>query len=101
MMMKRIALTTLAAAATFTTAALAPAAVTPAAAQSLGIYIGTPPPVRYQYVPPVPAGYVWAPGYWRWDRGRQVWIDGRWMKPRHGHRWAPGHWNRGWGWGHD
>jgi hypothetical protein len=71
------------------------------AAQPLGIYIGTPPPVRYHYTPPAPADYVWAPGYWRWDRGRQVWIDGRWVKPRHGPRWAPGHWKRGRGWWDD
>jgi hypothetical protein len=106
-MMKRIALTALAAAATFTTAALAPAVVTPAAAQSFGVYIGTPPQPRY-YAPPVQR--VWAPGYWTWHHGRQVWVDGRWVNravapaPAWGQGWSPGWnsgWNPGWGWGHD
>jgi len=74
-MLKRIALTTLAAAATFTTAALGPAAVTPAAAQGVSIYFGPPQP-RY-YAPPVQR--VWAPGYWTWHHGRQVWVDGHWV----------------------
>jgi Spy/CpxP family protein refolding chaperone len=102
-MMKRIALTALAAAATFTTAAFAPAVVAPAAAQSLGIYIGTPPQPRY-YAPPVQR--VWAPGYWTWHHGRQVWVDGHWVTrtvapaPGWGPGWSPG-WTPGWGWGRD
>lgn len=99
--MKRIALTALAAAATFTTAALAPAVVTPAAAQSFGVFIGTPQPQRY-YAPPPPRYYappvqrVWAPGYWTWHHGRQVWVDGRWMNQRPAPGWGQG-WNPGWG----
>ncbi|MBN9514435.1 MAG: YXWGXW repeat-containing protein [Alphaproteobacteria bacterium] len=89
--MKRIALTTIAAA-SFLTVALGTAAVTPASAQSFGVYIGRSAPAPY-YAPPVQR--VWVPGYWTWHHGRQVWVDGRW-------RGGPQPvWNRGWGWGHD
>lgn len=90
-MMKRIALTTIAAA-SFLTVALGTAAVTPASAQSFGVYIGRSAPAPY-YAPPVQR--VWVPGYWTWHHGRQVWVDGRW---RGG---PPPVWNRGWGRGHD
>lgn len=93
MMMKRFALTALAAAATFTTATIAPAAVTPVAAQAFGVWIGTPPPPRY-YAPPVQR--VWVPGYWTWHHGRQVWVDGRWVKERPVPAFGPG-WSPGWG----
>lgn len=103
MLMKRFALTALAAAATFTTAALATAAVTPAAAQSFGVHIGAPQQPRY-YAPPVQR--VWAPGYWTWHHGRQVWVEGRWVTRAvaPAPAWSPGwnsRWNPGWGWGHD
>ncbi len=99
-MLKRIALTTLAAA-TFATATLASAAFMPAAAQGFGIYFGTPAPRYYAPPPPPPVQQVWVPAHWRWHHGRQVWIDGHW-EPR-GPAWNSG-WNngnRGWGWGHD
>lgn len=103
-MMKRIALTTLAAA-SFLTVAVGTVAVAPASAQSFGVYIGTPPPAPY-YVPPVQR--VWVPGHWRWHHGRQVWVDSHWRGgPPPAAYWRPGPWqpqpawNRGWGWGHD
>lgn len=102
MMMKRFAVTALAAAATFTTATIAPAAVTPAAAQAFGVWIGTPQPQRYYAPPPPPRYYappvqrVWVPGYWTWHHGRQVWVDGRWVKERPVPAFGPG-WSPGWG----
>ena len=103
--MKRVALTTIAAA-SFLTVALGTAAVTPASAQSFGIHIGPPAPAPYYYAPPVQR--VWVPGYWRWHHGRQVWVDGRWRGgPPPAAYWRPSPWqpqpawNRGWGWGHD
>ena len=103
-MMKRFALTAIAAA-TFTTVALGTAIVTPAAAQSLGINIGTPAPYYYgppvQYAPPVQR--VWVPGAWQWYGGRQVWVDGRWASGPRAPYWKPTPWHRGWhhGWYHD
>ena len=70
-----------------------------------------PPPPRYEVVPPPRVGYVWTPGYWRWDapHHHHVWINGRYVHERHGehwvaHRWSEhdgrwrfndGHWERG------
>jgi YXWGXW repeat-containing protein len=54
-----------------------------------------PPPLRVVAVPAPRRGYVWAPGYWRWDGHRHVWADGRWMRERRGERWVPAHWEQG------
>ena len=35
-----------------------------------------PPPPRVEVVPAPRVGYVWAPGYWRWNGHRHVWING-------------------------
>ena len=67
-----------------------------------------PPPLRYEPVPPPRVGFVWAPGYWRWDGHRHVWMGGRWLEARPGyhyvgerwehrdgrHHFEPGHWER-------
>jgi len=38
-------------------------------------------------------GYVWVPGYHRWDGGHYVWEKGRWDKPPREHaRWIAPHW---------
>jgi len=40
-------------------------------------------------------GYVWVPGYHRWDGGRYVWVPGAYAAPPRPHaRWVPGHWAR-------
>src|SRR5262249_11472275 len=90
LMIKRTALILLAGAALF-----APAAFTPAAAQSLGvnISIGTPPPPPiYEAVPAPRVGYVWAPGYWRWGDGRRVWAPAHGTGAGRGHRGVAAHW---------
>ena len=115
-MLKTTLFTTLAAAAISLPALTVPALVTPAAAQAnLNISIGTPPPAPIYEAVPVPRpGYVWAPGFWRWDSGRHVWAPGHWMGERRGYHWVPdrwdhhdggyrhmeGHWDRDarWGW---
>ena len=51
-----------------------------------------PPPPRIVVTPSVRAGYVWAPGYWRWNGRQHVWVDGRYMRERRGYRWHPAHW---------
>ena len=51
-----------------------------------------PPPARVVVVPTPRHGYVWAPGYWRWNGRAHVWVDGRWLRERHGYHWVPAHW---------
>ena len=51
-----------------------------------------PPPERVVIAPAVRPGYVWAPGYWRWDGRRHVWQDGHYMRERRGYHWRPSHW---------
>jgi WXXGXW repeat (2 copies) len=58
---------------------------------SVGITIAPPAP-RYEAVPPPRAGWVWAPGGWRWINGHYVWHRGYWVVARAGWRWVPGHW---------
>ena len=41
----------------------------------------------------VPPGYVWAPGYWRWEGRRHVWVGGHWMGARPGYYWVPPRWD--------
>jgi hypothetical protein len=95
-MLKRTVFTALAAAAVSTSALVIPAMLTPAAAQGINVMIGTPPPAPvYEVVPAPRAGYVWAPGYYRWEGGRHVWTQGRWMAERAGYRWVPDRWDHG------
>ena len=80
-MLKRIAITSLAAAA-FLSTAVALASLTPAAAQ-LSITFGSPPPPPVYEVVPVPrVGYVWAPGHYVLVNDRYVWTRGQWLAER-------------------
>ena len=54
-----------------------------------------PPAPKIIVAPPPRVGFVWAPGYWRWDGGQHVWVDGRWMRERHNFHWVPEHWDEG------
>ncbi|MET3654551.1 YXWGXW repeat-containing protein [Dyella japonica] len=58
---------------------------------SIGIGVAPPAP-RYEAVPPPRAGYVWAPGYWRWDGGRHVWVGGTWVRSRPGYVYHQSRW---------
>lgn len=73
----------------------APSAI--AAQVSVGVEIGVPPPApRYVRVPPPRAGYIWAPGYWRWSprAHRHVWVGGYWVRARPGYRYVPERWEQ-------
>jgi WXXGXW repeat (2 copies) len=73
-------------------AALLLGAMAPAHSQ-VGIDIQIAPPVpRVIVAPPPRPGWVWGPGYWRWDGQRHVWVDGHWMRERPGFRWVPEVW---------
>jgi hypothetical protein len=53
-----------------------------------------PPPDRVEVVPAPRHGYVWAPGYHRWDHGHHVWVKGHWIREREGHHWVPHRWEQ-------
>ena len=102
-MLKTIVVTTLAAAAISLPALTVPALVTPAAAQAnLNISIGRPPPAPIYEVTPAPRpGYVWAPGYYRYEGNHYLWTKGRWMAERRGYHWTNDRWEHGsHGWYH-
>ena len=83
--------------------ALGAAAPLPSMAYSnVSVVIRTAPPAPlYERIPPPRYGYVWAPGYWRWDpyARRHVWVVGRWMPARRGYYYRPPRWEHyGPGW---
>jgi hypothetical protein len=75
---------------------------TACAGASGGVYVRTgPPPLRREVIVTSPGqGYVWVPGYYRYDRSSYVWVAGRYERPPRGRaRWVQGHWQnsrRGW-----
>jgi hypothetical protein len=74
--------------------ALPLAAVVCAGAATAGPFVEieiAPPAPRFEH-PGVRAGFVWAPGCWRWDGRHHVWEDGHWEAERRGHHWVPAHW---------
>ena len=64
------------------------------------VHVGPPAPIHEAVPPPPHEGWVWQPGYHRWDGSHYVWVGGTYAEPpHHGARWVPGHWaNRGGGW---
>jgi len=66
----------------------------PISAQAaIGIDIDIAPPVpRVIVAPPPRAGFVWAPGYWRWNGHAHVWHDGYWVHERPGYHWVADGW---------
>lgn len=75
--------------------ASAGAVYAPTATAGVAVDIGinvAPPAPRYEVVPPPRAGYVWAPGYWRWEGQRHVWVGGNWMPARRGYVYHQARW---------
>lgn len=91
-MLKHVAITSLAAAAIFSTATVAMAPLTPAAAQVSITFGSPPPPPVYERVPAPRHGYVWAPGHYRIVNDRYVWTPGHWIAERPGQRWMGAQW---------
>jgi WXXGXW repeat (2 copies) len=73
------------------------------------VRIGPPPVVVERQTVAPHAGYVWQPGYHRWNGQTYVWSSGTWARPpyrnarwipgqwvqeRRGHYWVAGHWSR-------
>lgn len=67
-----------------------------AAGAQVVVRIGPPPP-PVEVIPVVPhPGWVWQPGFHRWDGFRYVWVPGHYARPPFfGARWIPGHWRPG------
>ena len=69
------------------------AAMAPMASQAGEVIIGVAPPrARVEVVPAARVGYVWSPGYYRWNGYRHVWVNGYWVRERVGWHWVPAHW---------
>lgn len=57
---------------------------------SVGVRIGSPPPIRVERVRPRSPGegFVWVDGYWYPNGGRYAWHKGYWTRPPYsGARW--------------
>jgi WXXGXW repeat (2 copies) len=59
------------------------------------IRVGPPAPIVEHPGPPPHPGYVWIPGYHRWDGHRYVWVGGHYAHPpHHGAEWVPDRYDR-------
>ncbi|MCX5643498.1 MAG: hypothetical protein NTZ17_02260 [Phycisphaerae bacterium] len=72
-----------------------------------GLVVPDQPPAKIEEVPPVdrPQGaqFVWVPGYWAWDAGRNgyLWVSACWRAAPANMYWVPGYWAKvpeGWEW---
>jgi hypothetical protein len=74
-------------------AAMLMGSVAPVFCAVAGIDIAVAPPTpRVVEAPPPRFGFVWAPGYYRWDGHRHVWVDGHFIRERRGWHWVPERW---------
>lgn len=74
------------------------ALVMPAFAQvefNIGIEMA-PPPARVVVLPAPRPGFIWAPGFWAWEGGSHVWVEGHWVEARPGYYWVPERWEDHW-----
>jgi len=64
------------------------------------VRVAPPAPIHERMVPSPGRGYVWTPGYHRWDGRAYVWAPGAWVRPPRPHaHWVKAHWtHRGGGW---
>jgi len=70
------------------------AASLPALAETRVVIRSAPPAMQVEDVPAARHGYVWAPGYWRWQNRRHVWARGHWERERRGQRFEPARWEQ-------
>jgi hypothetical protein len=60
-----------------------------------GVFVRVAPPraIVERAIPAPGPGYVWTPGYHRWDGRAYVWVPGAWMRPPRAHaRWVRPYW---------
>jgi hypothetical protein len=68
-------------------------ASSPIAFAQVYVHIGPPPPHREVVPPPPHPGWVWQPGYHRWDGAHYIWVPGAYAEPPRPHAvWVAGHW---------
>jgi hypothetical protein len=64
-------------------------------AQGVVVRVGPPRPLVERRVPAPGPGYVWTPGYHRWDGRAYVWAPGAWVQPPRPHaHWVAHRWVR-------
>ena len=74
-------------------AALTLGATTNAHAQQIIVHVAPPAPVAETPPPPPHEGWVWQPGYQKWDGSQYVWVPGTYVQaPQPKAEWIPGHW---------
>jgi len=57
------------------------------------VRIAPPRPQHERRIPPPGRGYVWTPGYQRWDGRGYSWVGGTWVRPpRARAHWVAPHW---------
>jgi len=66
----------------------------------LYVRVGPPAPIVETRIGAPGPGYMWLPGFYRWEGRNYVWVPGRWDRPpRARATWVPAHWardRRGW-----
>jgi hypothetical protein len=77
--------------------AIAGASFVPTLASALeaGVIIvdRAPPAPRTEPPPPPREGFVWSPGYWKWDGYNYSWQEGNWIQTQQPTaKWVPDHW---------
>lgn len=66
----------------------------PAWSQS-SLTIDTAPPAARQETPGAAReGYVWAPGYWKYENSQYTWSEGHYIPARKGYRYHSPHWEQ-------
>ena len=69
--------------------------LTPLSAAEIVVRVAPPRAIVERRGPPPGRGYIWTPGYHRWDGHRHVWVPGAWvLPPRARAHWVPAHWVR-------
>jgi len=76
-------------------AAFAAALALSASAQEIIVRTAPPRPLVERRVAAPGRGYIWTPGYHRWDGHAYVWAPGAWVLPPRPHaHWVGAHWVR-------
>jgi hypothetical protein len=66
-----------------------------AGAAEVIVRIGPPAPIHERRIARPGPGYIWTPGYHRWDGRAYVWAPGAWVLPPRPHAvWVPHRWER-------
>jgi hypothetical protein len=77
----------------FAAGMLGAAAMPLPSAAAIDVYVNVgPPPDRYERVPDMRRGYVWAPGYWDYRGDKHHWKKGTWVRERQGYSYEPNRW---------